>query len=147
MHPREQHRYHQAHGGELSMNAGTMRYSVRLPLLIVLLTLMSPCDRLWSAQTDPFVGNWRSRNGGDLRFVVENGQLRMEAKMILRDGNSRTVVVIYQFDGQEHPTEVSGETKHRKHTVVQKRIDDHTIESRTNHDDGKEYSTERLVVS
>jgi hypothetical protein len=94
---------------------------MRLPLLIVLLTLMSPCDCLWPARTDPFVGNWRSRNGGDLRFVVENGQLRMEAKMILGDGNSGTVVVIYQFDGQEHPTEVSGETKHRKHTVVQKR--------------------------
>ena len=31
---------------------------MRLPLLIVLLTLMSPCDRLW-AQTDLFVGNWR----------------------------------------------------------------------------------------
>ena len=120
---------------------------MRLSLLIVLLTLMSPCDRLWSAQTDPFVGNWRSSNGGELRFVVENGQLRMDGKMILRDGNSRTVVVIYQFDGQEHPIEVTGETKHSKHTILQKRIDDHTIESRTNHDDGKEYSTERLVVS
>jgi hypothetical protein len=54
---------------------------MRLPLLIVLLTLMSPCDRLWSAQTDTFVGNWRSRNGGELRFVVENGQLRMDGKM------------------------------------------------------------------
>ena len=82
-----------------------------------------------------------------MRFVVENGRLRMDGKIILRDGNSRTVVVIYQFDGQEHPTEVSGETKHRKHAVIQKRIDDHTIESRTNHDDGKEYSTQRLVVS
>jgi hypothetical protein len=120
---------------------------MRLSLLIVLLTLMSPCDRLWSAQTDPFVGNWRSKNGGELRFVVENGRLRMDAKMILRDGNSRTVVIIYQFDGQEHPIEVAGETKHSKHTTLQKRLDDHTIESRTNHDDGKEFSTERLVVS
>jgi hypothetical protein len=53
----------------------------------------------------------------------------------------------YRFDGQEHPAEVSGDRKHSKHTVVQKRIDDHTIESRTNHDDGKEFTTERLVVS
>jgi hypothetical protein len=98
-------------------------------------------------EADPFVGNWRARNGGELRFLVENGQLGMEGKMILRDGNVRTVAVIYQFDGQEHPSEVSGETKHRKHTVVQKRIDDHTIESRTNHDDGKEYSTERYIIS
>jgi len=41
------------------MSAGPVRCSMRLPLLIVLLTLMSPCDQLWSAQTDPFVGNWR----------------------------------------------------------------------------------------
>ena len=112
-------------------------------LVILLLTLTSPCDRLWSAETDPFVGNWRSRNG-EMRFVVENGQLRMEAKMILRDGNSRTVVVIYQFDGQEHPSEVSGETKHRKHSILWKRIHDHTVERRTDHDDGKEFSTDRL---
>jgi hypothetical protein len=145
MHPPEARDISQT--GELSMNAETARYSARLQLLIVMLTLMSPCDGLWSAQTDPFVGNWRSRNGGELRFVVENGRLRMDGKIILRDGNSRTVAVIYQFDGQEHPTEVAGERKHSKHTTLQKRIDDHTIESRTNHDDGKEYSTERYVIS
>jgi hypothetical protein len=100
-----------------------------------------------SAPKDPFVGNWRATNGAELKFLVENGQLRRELKLILRDGNSRTSVVIYQFDGQEHPIEVSGETKHRKHTVLSKRIDDHTIESRTNHDDGREYSTERYVIS
>ena len=82
-----------------------------------------------------------------MRFVVENGQLRRELKVILRDGNSRTSVVTYQFDGKVHPFELTGETNHLKHTSVQKRIDDHTIESRVNHDDGKEYSTERLVVS
>jgi hypothetical protein len=38
------------------MNAGTVRCSMRLPLLIVLLTLTSLCDPL-GAQTDPFVGN------------------------------------------------------------------------------------------
>ena len=113
--------------------------------LLVLLAMAFA--QLSFAQTDPFVGNWRSKDGGELRFVLENGKLRMELKIILRDGNSRRSVIVYQFDGQEHPSEVSGETKHRKHTVLSKRIDDHTIESRTNHDDGKEYSTERLAVS
>jgi len=129
------------------MDAGTVRCSIRLPLLIVLLTLMSPCDRLWSAQTDPFVGNWRSSNGDELRFVVENGQLRMEEKLILQPGRSRVADSILQFDGQEHPFELAGETKHRKHTIFWKRIDDHTVEGRINHDDGKEYSTRRLVIS
>jgi hypothetical protein len=132
---------------------------MRLPLLIVLLTLMSPCDRLW-AQTDPFVGNWRlvpeeSRFSGvvledvQLKFVFENGQLRWEFRehRYVGRGAGRGGVSVLQFDGQEHPFELTGETNHRKHTVVWKRIDDHTVEGRINHDDGKEYSTERLVIS
>jgi hypothetical protein len=31
--------------------------------------------------------------------------------------------------------------------ILWKRIDDHTVEGRINHDDGKEYSTERFVIS
>ena len=132
---------------------------MRLPLLlIVLLTLTSPCDRLW-AQTDPFVGNWRwvpeeSRSTPNitwkLKFVFENGQLREELESHLQsksNGRGRKSVGILQFDGQEHPFEVTGETKHSKHTILWKRIDDHTIEGRINHDDGKEYSTDRFVIS
>jgi hypothetical protein len=57
------------------------------PLLIVQLTLVSPYGRLWSAQTDLFVGSWRwvpeeSRSTPNitykLKFVFENGQLREE---------------------------------------------------------------------
>ena len=130
------------------------------PLLIVLLTLTSPCDRLWSAQTDLFVGNWRwvpeeSRLSKGtpkditykLKFVFENGQLREELDQSVGDGRSRKSVGILQFDGHEHPFEVTGETKHSKHTVVWKRIDDHTVEGRINHDDGKEYSTDRFAIS
>jgi hypothetical protein len=140
------------------MNAGTARCSTRLPLLILLLSLTSPCNRLWSAQTDPLVGNWRfvperSRFAGtapkdiELRFVVENGQLRQESKIILQNGRSRAVDNILQFDGQEHPFELVGETKHSKHTVLWKRIDDHTVEQQVNHDDGKEIGTMRFVIS
>ena len=149
------------------MNAGIVRCSMRLPLLIVLLILMSPCDRLW-AQTDPFIGTWRwlpeeSRFSGPvlddvkLKFVFENGQLREELRQYLGDknaqkagyskGGSRVSAGILQFDGQEHPYEVTGDAKHRKHTIVWKHIDDHTVEGRINHDDGKEYSTDRFVIS
>jgi dihydroxyacetone kinase len=41
----------------------------------------------------------------------------------------------------------TGDTKHRKHTIAWKRIDDHTTEQQINHDDGKEHSTGRYVVS
>ena len=133
---------------------------MRLPLLlIVLLTLTSPCDRLWSAQTDLFVGNWRfvpeeSQSTPNitwkLKFVFENGQLREELESHLQSkskSGTRKTVGILQFDGQEHSLEVTGETKHSKHTVLWKRIDDHTVEGRINHDDGKEYSTDRFVIS
>ena len=129
---------------------------MRLPLLIVLLTLMSPCDRLW-AQTDRLVGDWRfvpeqSRFRGnatdiELRFVIENGQLREDLKNILPNGKSRVFVFIHQLDGQERPYKLTGETKHRKHTVIGRRIDDYTIERRVSHDDGTEYTIERLVIS
>ena len=129
---------------------------MRLPLLIVLPILMSPCDRLW-AQTDPFIGTWRwlpeeSRFSGPvlddvkLKFVFENGQLREELRQYLGD-KSRVSAGILQFDGQEHPFEVTGDAKHRKHTIVWKHIDDDTVEGRINHDDGKEYSTDRFVIS
>jgi hypothetical protein len=132
---------------------------MRLPLLIVLLTLMSPWDRLW-AQTDPFVGNWRwvrersrSAPGGTLpkdikrKIVVENGKLREESESIQQDGSSRVLVFILEYDGKEHPVEAAADAVHRKHTILWKRIDDHTIEGRINHDDGKLYTTLRLVVS
>jgi hypothetical protein len=155
--PSTEKRNYVSHAGELPMNAGPVKCPPRLPLVILLLTLMSPCDRLWSAQTDPFVGTWRivlprpydatpSKNS-EMRFVVEKGQLRMDFKFILPDGNTRSTVMVFQFDGQEHSFELTGETEHRKHTILSKRIDDHTIESQTNHDDGKEISTERYVVS
>ena len=139
------------------MNAGTVGCSMRLPLVILLLTLTSPCDRLWSAQTDPFVGNWRflpeeSRFAGavlddiKMKFGFENGQLRWDVSEY-RGDRSRVYFSILQFDGKEHPFELTGETTHRKHTILWKRIDDHTVESQINHDNGKEYSTERLVIS
>ena len=140
------------------MNARTVRCSMRLPLLIVLLTLALSCGRLW-AQTDLFVGNWRfvpeeSRSTPNitwkLKFVFENGQLREELESHLQSkskSGTRKTVGILQFDGQEHSLEVTGETKHSKHTVLWKRIDDHTVEGRINHDDGKEYSTDRFVIS
>jgi hypothetical protein len=137
---------------------------MRLPLLIVLLTLMSPCDQLWSAQTDPFVGKYRwvpERSSRFLyrrtvpkdiknRFVVENGILREELEIIPQDGTLPSFLVIYpfhQFDGQEHPYEGSADMTHRKHTILSKRIDDHTIERRMNHDDGTLITTDRLVIS
>ena len=141
------------------MNAGTVGCLMHLPLLILLLTLTSLCDRLWSAQADLFVGNWRivpeeSRSTPDitwkLKFVLENGQLREELESHLQTkskSGTRKSVGILQFDGQEHPFEVTGETKHSKHTVIWKRIDDHTVEGRINHDDGKEYSTDRFAIS
>ena len=145
------------------MNAGTVTCSMRLPALIVLLTLMSPCDRLW-AQTDPFVGNWRwvpERSTRFLyretvpkdikdRFVVENGTLREEFEIIPPDGTFPSFVAVYpfhQFDGQEHPYRGTADTKHRKHSILSKRIDDHTVERRINHDDGKLITTDRLVIS
>ena len=139
------------------MNVGIVRYSVRLSLPIVLLTLMLPCDRLW-AQTDPFVGSWRfvperSRFAGTgpkdikLRFAVETGKLREESEVIAQNGKSLVAVNIHRYDGEEHPFELVGETRHSKHTIRWKRIDDHTIEIRVNHDDGKEYTTERQVIS
>jgi hypothetical protein len=145
------------------MNAGTVRSSMRLPLLIVLLTLMSPCDRLW-AQTDPFLGNWRfvpeessrflyrETVPKDIknRFVVENGTLREEFEIILPDGTfppSTSVYPFHQFDGKEHPYSGTADMKHRKHTILSKRIDDHTIERRINHDDGTLITTDRLVIS
>jgi hypothetical protein len=91
---------------------------MRLPLLILLLTLMSLCDRLWSAQTDLFVGNWRfvpeeSRLSETtpmditykLKFVLENGQLREELASALQsksNGRGRVAGGILQFDDQEH---------------------------------------------
>jgi len=136
---------------------------MRLPLLILLLTLMSLCDRLWSAQTDLFVGNWRfvpeeSRLSETtpkditykLKFVLENGQLREELASALQsksNGRGRVAGGMLQFDGQEQTFEATGETKHSKHTILWKLIDDHTVEGRINHDDGKEYSTQRLVIS
>ena len=134
-----------------------------LPLLIVLLTLMLPCGRLW-AQADRFVGNWRwvpERSSRFLyretvpkdiknRFVVENGTLREEFEIILPDGTfppSTSVYPFHQFDGQEHPYEGSADMTHRKHTILSKRIDDHTIERRMNHDDGTLITTDRLVIS
>ena len=146
------------------MNAGIVRCSMRFPLLIVLLTLTSPCDRLW-AQTDPFVGNWRwvpERSSRFLyretvpkdikdKFVVENGTLREEFEIILPDGTFPPYMTVYpfhQFDGQEHPyKEGAADMKHRKHTILSKRIDDHTIERRINHDDGTLITTDRLVIS
>ncbi len=52
-----------------------------------------------------------------------------------------------QYDHQEHPLTISGETKHKTHAVLWLRVDDHTIERRVNHDNGLEYTTERLFVS
>ena len=81
-----------------------------------------------------------------LKFVFENGQIREELRQYLGD-KSRVSAGILQFDGQEHPYEVTGDAKHHKHTIIWKHIDDHTIEGRINHDEGKEYSTDRFVIS
>ena len=133
------------------MNAGTVMCSMRLPLLIVLLTLTSLSDRLW-AQTDPFVGTWTqvsepARNA-EIHFSMENGQLRMQSKVTFQDGHVGTTGDnIVRFDGKERPANGTGDYRHRKHAVAWKRIDDHTIEAQVNHDDGKEHSTVRYVVS
>jgi hypothetical protein len=120
------------------------------PLLIVLLTLTLSCGRLW-AQTDPFVGTWSQVIGpgpsGEIHIAMENGQLRMGVTFTFKDGRLGTQDNIVQFDGKERPMNSTGDTKHRKHAVAWKRIDDHTIEQQINHDDGKEHSKERYVVS
>jgi hypothetical protein len=78
---------------------------MRVPLLIVLLTLTSLSDRLWSAQTDPFVGTGTqvsepARNA-EIHFSMENGQLRMQSKVTFQAGHVGTTGDnIVQFDGK-----------------------------------------------
>jgi len=65
------------------------------------------------------------------------------------EGNSGPwpVYPLHQFDGQEQPYKRTADSKHRKHSILSKRIHDHRIERRINHDDGKLIATERLLIS
>lgn len=111
-----------------------------------------------AAQTNPFVGTWKfvpERSHFDrtapkdikLRFLIDKDELREEEEITLSNGTTRRAVLIPQYDNQEHPLTMSGETKHKTHAVLWTRVDDRTIARRINHDNGLEYTTERLSVS
>ena len=126
-------------------------------LLLASFTFASAC--MVAAQTNPFVGTWklvpeRSHFDGPhppkdikLRFLIDKDQVREEEEITLWNGNTRTSFFILQYDHQEHPFTISGETKHKTHAVLLTRVDERTIEQRINHDNGLEYTTERLSVS
>jgi len=125
-------------------------------LFLASFTFASGC--IVVAQTNPFVGTWKfvpERSHFDrtapkdikLRFLIDKDQLREEEEITLSNGTTRTVVFIPQYDHQEHPLTMSGETKHKTHAVLWTRVDDRTIERRIDHDNGLEYTTERLSVS
>jgi len=115
---------------------------------------LSPAD----APTNPFVGAWklvpeRSHFEGTapkdikVRFLIDKDELREEEELTRSNGSTRTAVFIPKYDGVEHPFTMSGETKHKSHAALWTRTDDRTIERRINHDNGLEYTTERLSVS
>jgi hypothetical protein len=125
-------------------------------LFLASFTFTSAC--IVAAQTNPFVGTWKfvpERSHFDrtapkdikLRFLIDKDQLREEVEITLSNGAKRTWVFIPQYDHQEHPLTISGETKHKTHAVLSTRVDDRTIELRINHDNGLEYTTDRLSVS
>lgn len=110
------------------------------------------------AQTNPFVGTWKlvpehshfdraAPKDITLRFLIDNGELTEQEQVILSNGSTRTTIFIPQYDGLEHSFSMSGETKHKSHAVLWTRVDDRTIERRINHDNGLEYTTERLSAS
>ena len=117
------------------------------------------CACLVAGQTNPFVGTWKlvpershfdaphPPKGTTLRFLIDKDQVRIEREITLWNGHTRSSVIIPQYDHQEHPFTISGETKHKTHAVLSTRVDDRTIEQRINHDNGLEYTTERLSIS
>ena len=125
-------------------------------LFLASFTFTSAC--IVAAQTNPFVGTWKfvpERSHFDrtapkdikLRFLIDKDQLREEVEITLSNGAKRTWVFIPQYDRQEHALTISGEAKHKTHAVLSTRVDDRTIELRINHDNGLEYTTDRLSVS
>jgi len=129
-------------------------------LFLASFTFASAC--VVAAQTNPFVGTWKwvpershfDRSAGStapqdikLRFLIDKDQLRGEVEISLSNGNKRTWVLIPQYDRQEHPLIMSGETIHKTHAVLWTRVDDRTIECSINHDNGLEYTTDRFSVS
>ncbi len=110
------------------------------------------------AQKNRFVGTWqfvpeRSHFEGTapkdikLQFLIDKGELREKEEITRSNGTALITIFIPQYDHQEHPLTISGETKHKTHSVLWTGVDDHTIERRINHDNGLEYTTERLSVS
>src|SRR5215469_5896287 len=82
-------------------------------------TFASAC--IVAPQTNPFVGTWklvpeRSHFDGTapkdikLRFLIDKDQLTEEVEITLSNGTKRTAVFIPQYDNQEHPFTISGET-------------------------------------
>ena len=88
-------------------------------LFLASFTFTSAC--IVTAQTNPFVGTWKfvpERSHFDrtapkdikLRFLIDKDQLREEVEITLSNGAKRTWVFIPQYDHQEHPLTISGET-------------------------------------
>jgi ketosteroid isomerase-like protein len=111
-----------------------------------------------AAQTNPFTGTSkfvpeRSHFEGTtpkdikVRFLIDKDELREGEELTRSNGSTRTAVFIPRYDGMEHPFTMSGETKHKSHAALWNRPDDRTIERRIDHDNGLEYTTERLSVS
>jgi hypothetical protein len=125
----------------------------------VMVAILLLCGPLAAGPPDPFVGTWKfvpeqshfasGRQPKDirLRFVMDNGRLREEEETIRSNGSTFTATFIHEYDGKEHPIAMTGETKHRTHTVRLTRIDERTVERRINHDSGQQYTTERLALS
>src|SRR5215469_18223426 len=130
---------------------------LRRHVLVAIFVFAGAC--LVAGQTNPFVGTWklvpeRSHFDGPhppkdvkLRFLIDKDQVREEEEITTWNGATLTKSFIPQYDHQEHPFTISGETKHKTHAVLSTRVDDRTIEQRINHDNGLEYTTERLFVS
>ena len=130
---------------------------LRRHVLVAIFVLACAC--LVAGQTNPFVGTWklvpeRSHFDGPhppkdvkIRFLIDKDQVREEEEVTTWKGATLTKEFILQYDHQEHPLIMSGETKHKTHAVLWTRVDDRTIECRINHDNGLEYTTDRWSVS
>jgi hypothetical protein len=139
----------------MTKNIELLRILVRPALLFGAAAMVAS---MATAEPNPFVGSWkfvpdksrfdrRAPKDIKLKFVIDEGLLREEEETTTSDGRRFVGSYVHQYDGREHPFNLSGETRHRTHTVLWTRIDANTVERRINHDNGKEYTTERLAVS
>ena len=109
-------------------------------------------------KSDAFVGKWRlnlSRSqpksgiglGGSETIEWVPKGLRFHHEWTTANGKHHLEVFTCVFDGKEHPMEREADSKHSKHTVVCKRIDERTVEVETVHNSGVLTTRSRRSVS